>query len=87
MNRKLSFPNAELAAFCRAHHIRRLAIFGSALRADFGAESDIGIQVEVAPDRVPGSLGLAGVEIELSALFGGRKVGLRTPECPSRNFR
>ena len=87
MNSQLSIPKAGLAAFCRTHGIRRLALFGSALRADFGAESDIDVLVEFVPDRIPGLLGIAGMEIELSALFGGRKVDLRTPEDLSRYFR
>ena len=87
MNPKLSVPKNELAAFCRKHGIRRLAIFGSALRADFGPDSDVDVLVEYAPDRVPGLFGIAGLEIELSALFGGRKVDLRTPEDLSRYFR
>ena len=87
MNPHLSISKRELAVFCRAHGIQWLAIFGSALRADFGPESDIDVLVEFAPDRAPGLLGLAGMEIELSALFGGRKVDLRTPEDLSRYFR
>lgn len=87
MNPEISIPKAELAAFCRAHGIRRLSIFGSALRADFGPESDIDVLVEFAPDRIPGLLGVAGMEIELSTLFAGRKVDLRTPEDLSRYFR
>jgi hypothetical protein len=35
----------------------------------------------------PGLLGLARIELELSALVGGRKVDLRTPEDLSRHFR
>ena len=84
---QLSIPKTDLAAFCQAHGIRRLAIFGSALRADFGPDSDIDLLVEFAPDRAPGLLGIAGMEMELSALFGGRKVDLRTPEDLSRYFR
>ena len=45
------------------------------------------ILAEVAPDRVPGSLGLAGVEIGLSALFGSRKLDLRAVEELSGNSR
>jgi len=45
------------------------------------------VLVEFPPDRTPGLLGMAGMEIELSALFGGRKVDLRTPEDLSRYFR
>ncbi|HEX5136325.1 MAG TPA: hypothetical protein VFY93_05085 [Planctomycetota bacterium] len=32
---------ARIEAFCGRHHIRRMAIFGSALREDFGPKSDI----------------------------------------------
>ncbi len=87
MNAQLSIPKSELANFCQEHGIRRLAIFGSALRADFGPESDIDVLAEFAPGRAPGLLGVAGMEIELSSLFGGRKVDLRTPEDLSRYFR
>ncbi|MCE2493523.1 MAG: nucleotidyltransferase family protein [Alphaproteobacteria bacterium] len=87
MNPQVKIAKSELASFCRAHGIRRLAIFGSALRTDFGPESDIDVLVEFEPDRAPGLLGIAGMEIELSALFGGRKVDLRTPEDLSRYFR
>ena len=86
MNSQLSIPKAELALFCRTHGIRRLAIFGSALRADFGPGSDIDLLVEFEPGRVPGLPGMAGMEIELSTLFGSRKVDLRTPEDLSRYF-
>ena len=44
MNAQLSIPKSELADFCQAHGIRRLAIFGSALRADFDPESEEGPQ-------------------------------------------
>ena len=87
MNPQLSVPKTELAAFCRTHGIRRLSIFGSALREDFDPESDIDVLVEFSPERTPGLLGIAGLEIELSALFGGRRVDLRTPEDLSRYFR
>ena len=87
MNAQISIPETELAAFCRAHKIRRFAIFGSALRTDFDLESDIDVLVEFTPGFAPGLLGVAGMEIELSELFGGRKVDLRTPEDLSRYFR
>jgi len=40
MNQQISVPRDRIAAFCRERGIRRLAIFGSALRPDFGPESD-----------------------------------------------
>ncbi len=87
MNRQISIPKDRIAAFCRERGIRRLAVFGSALRPDFGPESDIDILVEFEPGRSPGLLGMARMERELSALLGDRKVDLRTPEDLSRYFR
>ncbi len=80
-------PKEQLAAFCRRPHIRRLAIFGSALRPGFGPQSDVAVLVEFEPDRVPGLLVIFPIEQELSGLFGGRKVDLRTKEDLSRYSR
>ena len=87
MNAHVSIPKVSIEAFCRKHGIRRLAVFGSALRDDFGPASDIDVLVEFAPDHIPGLLGVAGMESELSRLFLGRKVDLRTPEDLSSYFR
>ena len=87
MNPKISISKPALAAFCRQHGIRRLAVFGSALREDFGPDSDIDLLVEFELDRIPGLLGIVGMEMELSELFSGRKVDIRTPEDLSRYFR
>ena len=87
MNAQVSVSRDALVAFCTEHGIRRLAVFGSALRDDFGPASDIDVLVEFEPDRVPGLLGVAGLELEMSKLFSGRKVDLRTPEDLSRYFR
>ena len=83
----LSVDQQQLAEFCRQRHIRRMAFFGSVLRADFGPESDIDVLVGFEPAHVPGLFGIARMERELSTLFGGRKVDLRTPEDLSRYFR
>ncbi|MDR4458916.1 MAG: nucleotidyltransferase family protein [Nitrospirales bacterium] len=87
MNSEISIPKDVIATFCREHGIRRLAVFGSALRADFRPDSDIDLLVEFEPDQVPGLFGIARMERELSALLGGRKVDLRTPQDLSRYFR
>ena len=83
----ISVDKESIAAFCKKHGIRRLAIFGSALRSDFRPESDIDILVEFEPERIPTLFDIAGMEQELSRLFGGRTVDLRTPEDLSRYFR
>jgi uncharacterized protein len=80
-------PKDLIQEFCRKHHIRKLSVFGSYLREDFGPESDIDFLVEFDSNHIPGLIGLAGMEIELSGLLGGQKVDLRTPNELSRYFR
>lgn len=87
MNKGLKVQREEIASFCNHHYIRRLAIFGSALRDDFGPESDVDVLVDFMPGHTPGFFKLFEMEEELSALFGGRKVDLRTPQDLSRYFR
>lgn len=87
MIRKIPVPQHELALFCRRHYVRRLSLFGSVLRQDFRPESDVDVLVEFEPGHVPGFFRLAELEEELSSIFGGRKVDLRTPEDLSRYFR
>jgi len=76
----IEFDRESVARFCRNHHIRRLSLFGSVLRDDFGPESDVDLLVEFEPGREPGLIRLSGMELEISPLFGGRKVDMRTPE-------
>ena len=52
---QISFPKERIAEFCRKHHIKKLAIFGSALRSDFRDDSDIDVLVEFEPDHIPGT--------------------------------
>jgi hypothetical protein len=75
---RVAIPRAQLAVFCRKNHIRTLSLFGSVLRDDFGAESDIDVLVEFDPEHVPGLIALGGMERELSELLGGRKIDLVT---------
>ena len=84
---ELAIPEEQLARFCRRNHIRKLSLFGSALRQELGPESDLDFLVEFEPEHIPGLLALARMERELSTVFGGRKIDLRTPEDLSRYFR
>lgn len=84
---QVKLDEEQIASFCRKRHIRRLALFGSALRSDFRPDSDIDVLVEFESDHIPGLFGIARMERELSALLGARKVDLRTPEDLSRYFR
>jgi len=83
----IKFPKRDVAKFCKKHHISKLALFGSALRADFRPDSDIDVLVEFEPGHTPGYFKIFDMERELSAMIGGHKVDLRTPKDLSRHFR
>lgn len=85
MQDHVEIPREELAEFCRRNHIRRLALFGSVLRDDFGPESDVDVLVEFEEGHVPG-LRFFRLQRELSNLLG-RKVDLHTPRFLSPHFR
>jgi predicted nucleotidyltransferase len=82
---RIDIPKERIAEFCRQNHIRRLALFGSVLRDDFGPDSDVDVLVEFEPGTRMG-LRFFGLEIELSEMLG-RKVDLNTPGFISDYFR
>jgi len=77
----------EIAAFCRAHHIRWLALFGSVLRDDFRDDSDIDVLVEFAADYPVTFFDLYRIEEELSRRFNDRKTDLVTTASLHRLIR
>lgn len=76
MNSRIDIPKKKIAAFCRRNGIRRMALFGSVLRDDFTAESDVDVLVEFEPDKTPG-LAFFTMQDELSEIYG-RGVDLHT---------
>ena len=76
-NVRLQLDAQQIAAFCRRRHIRRLALFGSVLRDDFGPGSDVDVLVEFEPGARIG-WDFIVIQDELAALFG-RPVDLLTP--------
>ena len=84
---KVQFSRDSISDLCGRYCIRKLSLFGSVLRDDFGPESDVDVLIKFDPDNVPGFFALARLERELSDVLGGRKVDVRTPEDLSRYFR
>jgi hypothetical protein len=82
------FPDPDaLASLCRRRQIRRLSLFGSTLKGTSKPDSDVDLLVEFRPEAKPSLLTMVAIELELSPLFGGRKVDLRTAGDLSRYFR
>ena len=71
---RIEFSQDELEAICHRRAVKRLALFGSVLRDDFGPDSDVDVIVEFRDDFE----GHRIFEIydELTELFGGRKIDL-----------
>ncbi len=87
MNEKgnIRLPRDKIAEFCKRNRIRKLSLFGSALRGELREDSDIDLLVEFEPGHVPG-LAFFAMQNELSEILG-RKVDLNTPQFLSRYFR
>ncbi len=84
---RLFIDEAALEELCRRYGVRRLSLFGSALKGTDRHDSDVDLLVEFEPDAKPSLLTMAEIEIEVSPLLGGRKVDLRTAQDLSQYFR
>jgi uncharacterized protein len=84
---KVNVDAKAIAALCQHYHIRALSLFGSVLRDDFNATSDVDLLVDFEAGYVPGFLRLHAIEQELSALFGGRRIDLVTTRSLSPRLR
>ena len=82
---RINVPEGRIGDFCRRHHIRKLALFGSVLREDFSSQSDVDVLVEFEPGHIPG-LSFFAMEAERWEILG-RKVDLNTPGFLSKHFR
>jgi uncharacterized protein len=87
MSPRIPIESERIAEFCRKNRIRKLSLFGSVLREDFGPSSDVDVLVEFEPDARVGLFELYDLEVGLSVLLGGRKVEINTPRSLSRYFR
>jgi predicted nucleotidyltransferase len=76
---------ASLDTVCKAYHVKRLAVFGSRMRGDEIAESDLDLLVEFESGKTPG-LRFFRLQRELSSLFH-LSVDLNTAGFLSPYFR
>jgi predicted nucleotidyltransferase len=82
----VEFDPEKIADFCRRHGVRRLSVFGSILRDDFGPDSDVDVLVEFLPGIRASLFDVGGMLMELREMLG-RDVDLRTPADLSKYFR
>ena len=86
MNPKVQLDPESLAEFCRKWRIRELSIFGSALRDDFGPESDLDFLVSFQPETEFDSFDLIDMKEELEGRYG-RSVDLIEKEALRNPWR
>ena len=65
----IRIPQDEIADICHRYQVRRIQLFGSALRGDFGPESDVDVLVEFEPNAQIGFIALGRMRRELAELF------------------
>ena len=73
----VTIDRSKIASFCQRNHIKELSLFGSAIRDDFGLDSDVDVLVEFEPDAEIDLIQFSGMRLELIELFG-REVDLVT---------
>jgi uncharacterized protein len=71
------WPVEAIDGFCRRWKVRELSLFGSALRPDFRADSDIDLLVSFEPGAGWSLIDHARMEEELEEILG-RRVDLVT---------
>jgi len=72
---KVALPMAQITSFCRRWNIARLEVFGSALRDDFGPDSDVDLMATYAPQARWSLLDRVRMKFELEDMLG-REVDL-----------
>lgn len=84
MSLRLRVDRERVEAFCRKWRVKELAIFGSALRADFSPSSDMDVLVDLEPGHGLTLYDWLDMIEELKDIFGGEvdlvaKRGLKNP--------
>ncbi len=83
---QVSTSRHKIAKFCRRWQVIELALFGSVLRTDFTADSDVDVLVTFAPDAQISLFDMAQMRIELQDIFN-RPVDILEKEALRNPFR
>ena len=83
---QIDLSKEEIARFCQQRKITELALFGSVLRDDFAADSDIDVLVTFTSDCGYSLFDLVQIQQELETVFG-RRVDLVEKDSLQNPFR
>ena len=89
MNRSSTIPVPidQIEAFCRKYRVAELSLFGSALRDDFGPDSDVDVLIALDAGETMTLEKYLDMRDELSALFDGREIDLVQKRLLKNPFR
>lgn len=84
MSPKVRFDRQKIVELCRRYGVAELSLFGSVLRDDFRADSDVDVLISFGPEAHPSLLELVELREDLKDLFGREvdlveRAGLRNP--------
>ncbi|HEY8667612.1 MAG TPA: nucleotidyltransferase family protein [Tepidisphaeraceae bacterium] len=83
----INVPIQQIEAFCHKWKIKEFSLFGSILRGDFRADSDVDVLVTFAPGGGQTFENFLELRDELSQIFGGREVDLVEKRLLRNPFR
>ena len=69
---RVEVPNEKIAGFCRDWGVSEMSLFGSALRDDFGPQSDIDVLLTFVPEVRHTLFDLVRMGAELTRIFERR---------------
>ncbi len=81
---ELHLPTPEIISFCEKWKITEMSVFGSALREDFGPDSDVDVLITFSPDATWTLMDMVDASDQLEAMFG-RPVDLVTKPAIERS--
>jgi len=81
---RIPIPQPAVDDFCRRWKVTEFALFGSAVRDDFGPDSDVDVLVSFAPEARYSLFDMVHMEDELREIFG-RDVDLVTRRAVERS--
>jgi uncharacterized protein len=85
--RTLDVPLDKIEAFCQKWKLKEFSLFGSVLRDDFSAQSDVDVLISFSPGAAMTFEGFLQMREELSTIFSGRSVDLVEKRLLRNPFR
>src|SRR5690242_2268445 len=85
-NARIELPRKQIEEFCRKYGVQEFSLFGSVLRDDFSADSDVDVMLKFQPGFGFTFENTPDIQDELQAIFG-RPVDVIEKDAIANPFR